>query len=82
MPTRVTQEDRGKELVFQTSRVGVVTDVEGDDVFVDPDFDRLPSDLRATFDWDPTDDHYVLSQQVITDISNGKVRLRDDLVRV
>lgn len=81
MPTRVTESDRGKELVYRTNRVGTVTDVSGDDVFVDPDFDTIPSDLQDTFDWDPNGDDYVLDQQLVTDISNGKVRLRDDVLR-
>lgn len=81
MTARVTEEDRGKELVYQTNRVGTVTDVSADDVFVDPDFEVIPNDLRDTFDWDPTDDNYILDQQVVTDISNGKVRLRDDILR-
>ena len=81
MPTRVTESDRGKELVYRTNRVGTVTDVSGDDVFVDPDFEVLPDDLRDEFGWDPADDQTVLDQQLVTEIANGKVRLRDDVLR-
>lgn len=81
MTARITEEDRGKEVVYRTNRVGTVTDVSGDDVFVDPDFEVIPSDLRGTFDWDPTDDRHVFDQQLVTDVSNGKVRLRDDVLQ-
>ena len=81
MTTRVAEENRGKELVYRTNRVGTVTDVAGDDVFVDPDFEVIPDDLRGAFGWDQTDDRYAFDQQMVTDISNGTGRLRDDVLR-
>jgi hypothetical protein len=53
-----------------------VTDVDGDDVFVDPHFDSMPNDLRGTFNWDPTDDHYLLD--ILHALVSGSITLETD----
>lgn len=80
MTERLTEEDRGKEVLFQSNRVGVVTDVEGDYVYVDPDFDTVPSNVAEEFEWDRNDDQHRFDQNYVTAVGNGQVRLRDDLL--
>lgn len=80
MTERVTDDDRGKEVLFRTNRVGTVTDVRGDDVYVDPDFDVIPENIREEFGWEPPDDRYTFDQRYVTAIGNGEVHLRDDLL--
>lgn len=76
----LTDEDRGKEVVVVNERVGVVTDVGGDTVFVDPDFDAAPEEIRQRFDWVRTDDRYTLPNDAVADVRNDRVYLRDELL--
>lgn len=80
MTERVTNDDRGKEVLFRTNRVGVVTEVEGDYVYVDPELDGMPDNVRETFGWSADDHQYRFDQDYVTEIGNGEVRLRDDVV--
>lgn len=78
MTADLTQDDRGKTLVRQSTRLGTVTDVDGATVYVEIDQDHVPDDLRETLGWDG-DDVQTLSEDAITAVQNSEVRLRTDL---
>lgn len=79
MTAELTDEDRGKEVVSGTERVGVVEDVRTGTAYVDPDWSNVPDQLRDALDWDRSDDTYPLDESAITAVRNDQVRLRDDL---
>lgn len=78
MTERLGQDDRGKTVVYDNSRIGVVTDVRSGTAYVDPDFDNVPDQLRETLDWG--EDENTLDEDAVTSIDNDQVRLRTDLV--
>lgn len=78
MTERLGQDDQGKTVVYDNSRIGVVTDVRSGTAYVDPDFDNLPDQLRETLDWG--EDEYTLDEDAVTAVENDEVRLRTDLV--
>ncbi|WP_226012304.1 PRC-barrel domain containing protein [Halomicrobium salinisoli] len=79
MTADLTDDDRGKAVVTNNKRVGVVTDVQGGRAFVDPEWDNVDDDLADTLDWDRDDDDYRLDSSAITDARNDQLYLRDDL---
>ena len=78
MTAELSQDDRGKTVVYQNNRIGTVTDVRSGTAYVDPDLDHVPDQLRDRLGW--TDDEYTLSEDTVTAIQNGQILLRDDLV--
>lgn len=79
MTADLTQDDRGKTVVYQNNRLGTVTDVRSGTAYVDPDLDHAPDQLRDALDWTDGDD-YTIDENAITAVANDQVRLRDDLV--
>lgn len=79
MTADLTDDDRGKTVVKGTERIGVVTDVRGDRVSVDPDWDHVDDDLAAELGWDEDDDLYTIEESAITAVQNNEVRLREEL---
>lgn len=77
MTARLGQDDRGKAVVYDDTRIGVVTDVRSGTAYVDPEWDHAPDRLRETLDWD--DDESTLDEDAVTNVDNGEVRLRTDL---
>ncbi len=80
MTEQLTDEDRGKQVVHETERIGVVTDVRGDTATVDPQWNHVHDELRAELGWDPDDEHQTLDESLVTDVRNGQVHLRDDIL--
>ncbi len=78
MTVDLSQDDRGKTVVYQNNRIGTVSDVRGGTAYVDPDMDHVPDQLRDVLGW--TDEEYTLDEDRITDVSNGQVTLRDDVM--
>lgn len=78
MTAELSQDDRGKTVVYQNNRIGTVTDVQSGTAYVDPDFDHVPDQLRDELGW--TDEEYTLDEGSITAVANSEVRLRDDIV--
>lgn len=77
MTATITNDDRGKELIHETERIGAVTDVRSDTVYVDPQWDHVNDDLRETLDWDRSDEHHTLDQSDIEAVRNDQVYLRE-----
>lgn len=63
-----------------TERIGTVTDVAGNTVYVDPDWDHVLDQLRDEFDWNPDDDQHEIPESAVTAVQNSQVRIRDDMV--
>lgn len=78
MTADLSQDDRGKTVVYQNNRIGTVSDVRSGTAYVDPDLDHVPDQLRDALGW--TDEEYTLDEDRITAVENGEVRLRDDIV--
>ena len=78
MTADLSEDDRGKTVVYQNNRIGTVTDVRSGTAYVDPDLDHVPDQLRDALSW--SEGEYTLDEDRITAISNGQVRLRDDVV--
>ena len=81
MTAELSDDDRGKKVVSGTERIGVVTDIRGDQAYVDPDWDHVDDDLAAALGWDPDDedDDYTVDESSITAVQNAEVRLRENL---
>lgn len=79
MTEQLTEDDRGKAVIRGTERIGTVTDVRGNTVYFDPDFDHIPAQLRETLDVHPDDEHHTFEESAVTDVRNDEVHLRDDL---
>lgn len=79
MTEDLTEDDRGKELVSRNQRLGVVTDVRGDTVHLDLDFDHVPDALRDELDWDPEAETNTVDESVIEATRNDEVVVRDDV---
>ena len=80
MTAQLTEDDRGKTVVHGTERIGVVTDVQSGQAYVDPDWDHVSEGLAETLDWDDDADAQTLAESAVTAVRNSEVRLRDDLV--
>ncbi|MFC7143005.1 PRC-barrel domain containing protein [Halosimplex aquaticum] len=80
MTVDLTQDDRGKTVVYQNNRIGTVTDVESGTAYVDPDLDHVPEQLRDQLDWTADAEDYTLDEDAVTAVQNSEVRLRTDLV--
>ena len=78
MTADLSQDDRGKTVVYQNNRIGTVTDVRGGTAYVDPDMDHVPDQLRDALGW--TDEEYTIDEDRVTAVQNGQVTLRDDVV--
>ena len=79
MTVDLSEDDRGKEVVRGTERIGVISDVRGDRAYVDPDWDHVDDDLADTLGWHEDDDTHTIAAAAFTAIQNAEVRLRDDL---
>ena len=79
MTAELSDDDRGKKVVNGTERIGVVTDVRGDQAYVDPDWDHVDADLAAALGWEKSGDDQTIDESSITAVQNAEVRLREDL---
>ncbi|MFB6220030.1 MAG: hypothetical protein ABEH90_01210 [Halolamina sp.] len=79
MTATLTDEDRGKELVHETERIGAVTDVHGDTVYVDPQWDHVHEELREKLGWDRSDERHTVDESDIEHVRNNQIFLREFL---
>lgn len=79
MTATITDEDRGKELIHETERIGAITDVSGDTVYVDPQWDHVHEELREALGWDRNDEQHTLEQSDIVSVRNNQAYLREEL---
>jgi hypothetical protein len=75
------QNDTGTPIIdLKGAQIGIVADVSGDTVHVDPD-PGLVEDLQATLGWDDADDEYTIDASALERTSRGDVavfRVRPD----
>ena len=61
----VTADDTGKPIVdSEGNHVGIIADVSGETVSVEPDPD-ITEDVRATLNWGDTDDDYQIGAKAL-----------------
>lgn len=77
MTADLGKDDRHKELVHETERIGAVTDVQGDTVYVDPVWEHIHDELQAELGWDRTDDESTLTESDIETVRNDQLILRE-----
>lgn len=80
MTAELSEDDRGKTVVHGTERIGVVTDVQSGQAYVEPDWDHVPEALAETLDWNADADSQTIPESAVTAVRNSEVRLRDDLL--
>lgn len=78
MTADLSDDDRGKALVTRNTRLGVVTDVRGDTVYLDLDGD-VPDGLRDRLDLDPDDETTTVPSSPLDVTGNDEVVVRDDV---
>lgn len=80
MTIRFTDDDEGKTVVDANGRtLGLVTAVEGDTAYVDPDPD-LAETLKADLGWgDPDADEYTVKQDAVESRASDRLTLRGEL---
>jgi len=75
--TEVTDDEIGKQVVSGNDEVGLVTDVEGDTLYVDPD-PSLTDKIKAALDWGDSDEEsYPVEADQVERIDNEEVRIRE-----
>ena len=79
MTAELSDDDRGKKVVSGTERIGVITDIRGDRVYVDPDWDHVDDDLADALGWDQSGDSHTIEASAFTAVQNSEARLREDL---
>lgn len=77
MTAELSEDDRGKTVVYGTERIGTVDEVSSGTAYVDPEFDHVPEDLAARLGWDEGDERYPLDEEDVTEVINAEVRLRE-----
>ena len=77
MTADLSQDDRGKTVVYQNNRIGTVTDVRSGTAYVELDDSHVPEQLREAMDWD---DDQTVDEDAVAAVRNGQLHLRDDLV--
>lgn len=78
MTADLSDDDRGKALVTRNTRLGVVTDVRGDTVYLDLDGD-VPDELRDRLDLDPGEETCTVPSSALDVKGNDEVVVRDDV---
>ena len=79
MTAELSDDDRGKTVVSGTERIGVVTDIRGNQVYVDPDWDHVNDSLAEALEWDQGEDTHTIEESAVTAVQNNEVRLRENL---
>jgi len=76
----LTSEDEGKILVdIEGEELGVVTEVESNTAWVDPDPD-LSDAVLAAFGWSERDeDDYTVDGDLVDTVTEGEIRVNTDL---
>lgn len=74
--TELTNDDEGKTVVTADGdTVGMVTGVEGDRAYVDPDA-GLTDQIKSTLGWENVDeDDYAVEASQIDDVTDDEIRL-------
>ena len=80
MAAELSDDDTGKAVVNSNERIATVTDIAGDTVYVDPNWNEIPEDVLEQFDWDRSDDQHKIPESAFTGVQDEEVYLRDDLL--
>ncbi|MHC3438256.1 hypothetical protein ACYJ1Y_09165 [Natrialbaceae archaeon A-gly3] len=78
-PVELSTDDQGKDVVSESGeQVGIVADVEGEMLFIDPE-PGLTDRLRARFDWgEPDKDAYPVNVSQVREITDDEVVLKSE----
>lgn len=76
MRSDITQDDTGKRIVTSNGdEIGMITEVEGDKAFVDPD-PGLTDTIRSKLGWgDAQEGDYVLDANRVEHVTEDEIRL-------
>lgn len=80
MTPEISDDDRGKAVVNSNERIATVTDVVGDTVYVDPNWNDVPEGVFEELQWDRNDDQHKIPKSAITGVKDDEILLRDDLL--
>lgn len=77
MRTNFTDDDEGKHVVnAEGDRIGVVTEVRGDRVHVDPD-PGITDTIKSKLGWGDTDEEtYQMDESNVDEITDDEIRLQ------
>jgi len=78
--TNLTHDDKGKRVVNSTGdEVGMISEVEGDMAYVDPD-PGITDTIRSKLGWEDKDqEDYVLEPNRVDTVTDDEVRLSDNI---
>lgn len=75
MRTHVTDEDEGKEVVYEEETVGRVVEVDDGTAYVDPD-PSITETIKSKLGWAEADEEsFALDESSIADIDDDQIRL-------
>ncbi len=75
--TKPTEDEIGKEVISGDEEVGMVSDVQGETIYVDP-HPSLTDKIKAAFEWGEVDEEtYPVEREQIESISEDTVHIRE-----
>lgn len=80
MAAELSDDDSGKAVVNSNQRIGTITDVVEDTVYVDPNWNEVPADVMEGLDWDRSDDQHKIPESAFSGVQEDEAFLRDDLL--
>lgn len=79
MRTNVTDEDEGKQVVYDDETVGRVVEVRSGTAYVDPD-PGMTDTIKSKLGWGESDEEsFALDESSIAEITDDQVRLAVDM---
>lgn len=79
MRTNVTDEDEGKQVVYDNETVGRVVEVRNGTAYVDPD-PGVTDTIKSKLGWGESDEEsFALDESSVAEITDDRVRLEVDV---
>lgn len=79
MRTNVTDEDEGKQVVYDDETVGRVVEVQSGTAYVDPD-PGMTDTIKSKLGWGESDEEsFALDESSIAEITDDQIRLQVDV---
>ncbi|WP_435180740.1 hypothetical protein [Halorussus sp. AFM4] len=80
MAPELSDGDEGKAVVTSNQRIATISDVVGDTVYVDPNWNEVPEDVIERLDWDRSDDQHKIPASAFSGVEDEEAYLRGDAV--
>lgn len=80
MAPELSDEDEGKPVVNSNQQIATITNVVGDTVYVDPNWNEVPEDVMEGLDWDRSDDQHKIPASAFSGVQDDAAYLRGDLL--